>query len=100
VQPVVSEEQIEPVPVEQEQPKEDPIKTALLEQLRQIEEQTNQIKSQLITNENAAAAGGGGFPDNSAAAFNKIMKKRKKTFYKKYKSKISMKRRNKTNRNK
>ena len=95
------EEQKEPVPVEQEQSKEDPIKTALLEQLKQIEEQTNQIKSQLMTTENAAAAVGGGLPDNSAAAVaavNKIMKKRKQTFYKKYKSKISMKRRNKTNR--
>ncbi len=78
-------------PVE-EKPKEDPIKTALLEQLKQIEEQTNQIKSQLMTPENAAAAGGGGL--------NKLMKKRKKTFYKKYKSKISMKRKNKTVRNK
>jgi hypothetical protein len=95
---VVTEEQNEPV--SEEQPKEDPIKTALLEQLKQIEEQTNQIKSQLMTTENAAAAGGGGLPDNSAAAFNKIMKKRRKTFYKKYNSKISMKRKNKTNRNK
>jgi hypothetical protein len=99
-QPMPQEEQKESVPLEEEQPKEDPIKTALLEQLKQIEEQTNQIKSQLMTTENAAAAGGGGLADNSAAAVNKIMKKRRKTFYKKYKSKISMKRKNKTNRNK
>jgi hypothetical protein len=106
-QPLVSEEESvvneeKPMPPEeQKEPKEDPIKTALLEQLKQIEEQTNQIKSQLMTAENAAAAGGGGVPDNSSAAVaavNKIMKKRRKTFYKKYKSKISMKRKNKTNR--
>ena len=64
---------------------EDPIKLALLEQLKQIEEKTNEIKSKL-----AAAVGGG---------LNKISKKRKKTFYKKYKSKMSVKRRNKTSRN-
>jgi hypothetical protein len=79
--------QVEPK-VEEE--KEDPIKAVLLEQLKQIEEKTNEIKSKLMTSENAAAAGGG---------LNKILKKRKKTFYKKYKSKISMKRRNKTSRN-
>jgi hypothetical protein len=65
----------------------DPIKTALMEQLKQIEEQTAIIKSQL-------------YPEAAGGGFNKVLKKRKKTFYKKYKSKISMKRKNKTNRNK
>jgi len=69
MQPVVAEEQKE----------EDTIKSALMEQLRKIKEQTEQIENQLRT---------GG-----------MMKKRKKTFYKRYKSKKSMKRRNKTSRN-
>ena len=80
--------------------KEDPIKTikaTLMEQIRQIEEKTNEIKSQIMSSETAEVA-----PAAAAAeggAFNNIKKKRKKTFYKKYKSKISMKRRNKTSRN-
>jgi hypothetical protein len=68
---------IQPV-VAEEQKKEDTIKAALMKQLKEIEEKTAQIKNQL----------GGG-----------IMKKRKKTFYKRYKSKKSMKRKNKTSRN-
>ena len=87
LQPVDDSVEEKPVIVE-ENKEDDPIKTALMEQLKQIEEQTAKIKSQLYPE----AAGGGGF--------NKILKKRKKTFYKKYKSKISMKRRNKTSRNK
>jgi hypothetical protein len=67
IQPVVAEEQKE----------EDTIKMALMEQLRKIKEQTEQIENQLRT---------GG------------MKNRKKTFYRKYKSKKSMKRKNKTSR--
>ena len=69
---------IQPV-VAQEQKEEDTIKMALMEQLRKIKEQTEQIENQLRT---------GG-----------MMKRRKKTFYRKYKSKKSMKRKNKTSRN-
>ena len=69
MQPIVAEEKKE----------EDAIKTALVEQLRKIKEQTVDIENQLRT---------GG-----------MMKKRKKTFYKRYKSKKSMKRRNKTVKN-
>jgi GTPase involved in cell partitioning and DNA repair len=87
LQPVDDSVEEKPVIVE-ENKEDDPIKTALMEQLKQIEEQTAKIKSQLYPE----AAGGGGF--------NKVLKKRKKTFYKKYKSKISTKRRNKTSRNK
>jgi hypothetical protein len=75
---------VKPVVVAEDQKEKDTIKTALLEQLKEIKEKTAQIENQL-----AATAVSGG-----------MMKKRKKTFYKKYKSKKSMKRKNKTNRNK
>jgi hypothetical protein len=73
VKPVVAEE------------KKDPVRDALVKQLDEIKQQTKVIEDAL--NETNPAAGGG------------MMKKRKKTFYKRYKSKKSMKRRNKTNRN-
>ena len=83
-----TDESVEEKPVIVEENKEDdPIKTALMEQLKQIEQQTAKIKSQL-------------YPEAAGGGLNKVLKKRKKTFYKKYKSKISMKRRNKTSRNK
>ncbi len=75
------QEQVKPEVAEE---KKDPIRDALLKQLDEIKKQTAQIENQLTP---AAAAGGG-------------MKKRKKTYYKRYKSKKSMKRKNKTNRNK
>ena len=80
VQPLVTE--MQPI-IADEQKEEDTIKTALLEQLRKIKEQTAQIENQLAS---PAAVGG-------------MMKKRKKTYYKRYKSKKSMKRKNKTSRN-
>ena len=73
VKPVVAEKQKE----------EDPIRDALVKQLDEIKQQTKVIEDALTN----SAAGGG-------------IKKRKKTYYKKYKSKKSMKRRNKTSRNK
>jgi hypothetical protein len=80
---------LEPLGQEQaneQKEEEDTIKAALLEQLIKIKEQTAQIENQLA-NPGATATGG-------------MMKKRKKTYFKKYKSKKSMKRRNKTSRNK
>ena len=68
VKPVVAEKQKE----------EDPIRDALVKQLDEIKQQTKVIEDALTN----SAAGGG-------------IKKRKKTYYKKYKSKKSMKRRNK-----
>jgi hypothetical protein len=73
VKPVVAEE------------KKDPVRDALVKQLEEIKQQTKVVEDAL--NETNPAAGGG------------MMKKRKKTFYKRYKSKKSMKRKNKTNRN-
>ena len=80
--------------LQQQQPevkeeKEDPIKKALLEQIEQIVKETTRIKSELLPEGTTVIAEKGGA----------LMKKRKKTFYKKYKSKISMKRRNKTVKN-
>ena len=81
---------------------------ALREEAKRLQEKLDALKSQLnmipeapvesaLEPEPVAAtpetAGGGG-------GFNKMMKKRKKTFHKKYNSRISMKRKNKTNRNK
>ena len=63
--------------------KKDPVRDALVKQLDEIKQQTKVIEDALIN----SAAGGG-------------MKKRKKTYYKRYKSKKSMKRKNKTSRNK
>ena len=62
------------------------IKTALLEELKKIQEEAEDITKKLNEGEYTSTSGG-------------MMKKRKKTFYKRYKSKKSMKRRNKTNRN-
>jgi hypothetical protein len=76
----------ESVDAKPEQKEEDPIRDALVKQLDEIKQQTKVIEDAL--NETIPAASGG------------MMKKRKKTFYKRYKSKKSMKRRNKTNRNK
>ena len=77
-----SVEDVKPVVAEGEK---DPIRDALVKQLDEIKQQTKVIEDAL--NETIPAASGG------------MMKKRKKTFYKRYKSKKSMKRRNKTNRN-
>jgi hypothetical protein len=66
--------------------KKNPVRDALVKQLEEIKQQTKVIEDALY--ETNSAAGGG------------MMKKRKKTFYKRYKSKRSMKRKNKTNRNK
>lgn len=77
---------VKPVVVAEDQKEKDPIRDALIKQLKEIKEQTAQIEKQL--DDTAAAAGGGG------------IKKRKKTYYKRYKSKKSMKRKNKTSRNK
>jgi hypothetical protein len=78
------QEQVKPV-VAEEQKEKDPVRDALVKQLEEIKQQTKVIEDAL--NETNSAAGGG------------MMKKRKKTFYKRYKSKKSMKRRNKTSRN-
>ena len=77
-----SVEDVKPVVAEGEK---DPIRDALVKQLDEIKQQTKVIEDAL--NETIPAATGG------------MMKKRRKTFYKRYKSKKSMKRRNKTSRN-
>ena len=81
---------------------------ALREEAKRLQEKLDALKSQLNMISEAAVestlepepvaatpetAGGGG-------GLNKMMKKWKKTFHKKYNSKTSMKRKNKTNRNK
>jgi hypothetical protein len=96
VQPVV--ENVQPAEIQSVEGENDPIKIAMLKEADSLQNQLNELKDQLmkdttLTPETAtmpASAGGG---------LNKLLKKRKKTFYKRYKSKKSMKRRNKTNRN-
>jgi hypothetical protein len=76
---------------------------ALREEAKRLQEKLDALKSQLnmipessvepaVVATPETASGGGGL--------NKMMKKWKKTFHKKYNSKTSMKRKNKTNRNK
>lgn len=74
---------------------EDPVNKALLERANQILEITEQIKTETIKLKSDLLPEGTRTP----AAAGGALKKRKKTFYKKYKSKISMKRRNKTVKN-
>jgi hypothetical protein len=120
---------VNPVVAEAEdQKKNDAIKRALLEQLKEIKEKTAEIENKLAATaeevqnpdvslsqpaDDAQSKLGAPPPqlapemsgqeqvqESVVAASGGMMKKRKKTYYKRYKSKKSMKRRNKTNRNK
>ena len=82
---------------------------ALREEAKRLQEKLDALKSQLNMIPESSSVESALEPETVAATpetasggggLNKMMKKWKKTFHKKYNSRTSMKRKNKTNRNK